>query len=237
MQFNFGFFSSLLLIFFVHGLVYAALILRKGIVKQSKAEKWLSAFIFLCVLYVAQWMLGFAGWYDTQPYREILFYTPFHHLFFIGPVMFFYVQSLLNPSFKFGKKEWLQLLPGILYILYCIVMVVADKIILSQKYFVADNRDRDFDNWYQKAGLCSMLIYFCITLRYYNLYKKLMAQVISYTDTVLFKWIKRFLISFLLMQLLQIGFNVFWRYFPPKNGYTASAWFYLSFAYLNLEPF
>ena len=229
MQFNFGFFSSMLLIFFVHGLVYAALLLRKGFVNKSKAEKWLSAFMLLCVLYIAQWMLGFAGWYDTQPYREILFYTPFHHLFFIGPVMFFYVQSLLNPSFKFGKKERLQLLPGILYILYCVVMVVADKIILSEKYFVADNRDRDFDNWYQYAGLVSMLVYFFITLRYYNLYKKFMAQVISYTDTVLFKWIKRFLIAFLMMQLLQIGFNIYWHYFPPKNSYTAGAWFYLAF--------
>ena len=230
MHFDFGFFSSLLLVFFLHGLVYAALLLKKGIGNKSKPEKWLSAFIFLCVLYVAQWMLGFAGWYDTQPYREILFYTPFHHLFFIGPVMFFYVQSLLNPSFKFGKKEWLQLLPGILYIVYCIVMVVADKIILSEKFFVADNRDRDFDNWYQYAGLVSMLVYFFITLRYYNLYKKFMAQVISYTDTVLFKWIKHFLVAFLMMQLLQIGFSTYWYYFPPKNSYEAGAWFYLAFA-------
>ena len=229
MRFDFGFFSSTLLIFFVHGLVYSALLLRKGINIQSAAEQWLSLFIFLCVLFIAPWMLGFAGWYDNQPYREILFYTPLQHLFFIGPVMFFYVQSLLNPSFKFGKKEWLHLLPGILYLLYCLVMVVADKFLLSQKYFIADNMDRDFDKWYQYTGLASMLIYFFITLRYYNLYKKLMAQVISYADVVLFKWVKHFLLAFLMMQLLKIGFEVFSKFFPFLNSYAGSAWFFLAF--------
>jgi hypothetical protein len=42
MHFEFGFHSSLLLIFFVHGLVYAALLLRKGIRNESRSDKWLS---------------------------------------------------------------------------------------------------------------------------------------------------------------------------------------------------
>ncbi len=230
MRFDFGFFSSLLLIFFVHGLVYAVLLLRKGIINQSTPEKWLSLFIFLCVLFIAPWMLGFAGWYDNQPYREILFYTPLQHLFFIGPVMFFYVRSLLNPSFSFGKKEWLHLLPGVLYLLYSIVMVVADKLILKEVYFLADGMDRDFDNWYQKLGFASMLFYFFITIRYYNLYKKLMVQVVSYADVVLFKWVKRFLIAFLMMQLLNIGFEIFGSIFPALKTYAGSAWFFLAFA-------
>jgi hypothetical protein len=117
MLFNFSFYSSLLLIFFVHGLVYAVLLLRKGIRNESQSEKWLSLFLLLCTFFIAPWMLGFAGWYDNQPYRDFLFYMPMQQLYFIGPIIFFYVQSLLNPSFKFGKKEWWQMLPGILY--YC----------------------------------------------------------------------------------------------------------------------
>lgn len=114
MLFQFGFYSSLLLIFFVHGLVYSGLLWRKSIINESRSDKWLALFLLLCSLFIAPWMIGFAGWYDAQPYRDILFYTPFQQLYFIGPVVFFYVQSLLNPSFRFGKKEWLHLLPGIL---------------------------------------------------------------------------------------------------------------------------
>ena len=172
MHFEFGFYSSLLLIFFVHGLVYAALLLRKGIRNESRSDKWLSLFLLLCALFISPWMFGFAGWYDNQPYRDFLFYIPMQHLYFMGPVIFFYVQSLLNPSFRFGKKEWLHLLPGILYLLYSLTMFVTDKLILKHYYFLADEMDRDFDYWYQASGLLSMLIYFFISLRYYSLYKK-----------------------------------------------------------------
>src|SRR5688572_25386204 len=112
MLFDFNRFSSLLLIFFVHGLVYSILLYRKSMVNETRSDKWLGLFLLLCILYISPWMVGFAGWYDNQPYRDILFFVPFQQLFFIGPVIFFYVQSLLNPSFRFGKKEWLHLIPG-----------------------------------------------------------------------------------------------------------------------------
>ena len=230
MRFEFGFYSSMLLIFFAHGIVYALLLFKKGIKNESASDKWLALFLLLCVLYIAPWMLGFGGWYDNQPYRDILFYTPMQHLFFMGPVIFFYVQSLLNPSFKFGRKEWLHLLPGILYLLYSLVIIVTDKIILKKYYFLADGMDRDFDGWYQKSGLISMILYFVISLRYYKLYKKLMVQVISYADTVLFKWVKNFLFAFLLMQLLQVFFYVASFAFPALDSYIGSWWFFFSFA-------
>ena len=230
MYFQFGLRSSLLLIFFVHGLVYAILLWRKGVVNETVSDKWLSAFLFLCVLYISPWMLGFAGWYDTQPYRDILFYMPMQHLFLIGPVIFFYVQSLLNPSFKFGKKEWLHLLPGVLYILYNIVMVVTDKFILKEYYFLADGTDRDFDAWYQYSGFASMLFYFFISMRYYGLYKKLMLQVISYADLVLFKWVRNFLFAFLSMQILQLLFFILSKVNPFFGDYIGSWWYFFLFS-------
>lgn len=230
MYFQFGLRSSLLLIFFVHGLVYAVLLFRKGVVNESVSDKWLSAFLLICVLYISPWMLGFGGWYDKQPYRDILFYMPMQHLFLMGPIVFFYVQSLLNPSFKFGKKEWLHLLPGILYIVYSIVMVVTDKLILKKYYFLADGTDRDFDPWYQYAGFFSMLFYFIVCMRYYGLYKKLMLQVISYADVVVFKWVRNFLVALLCMQILQIAFFILGKINPFFNDYVGSWWYFFMFA-------
>ena len=230
MFFQFGLRSSLLLIFFVHGLVYAILLWLKGVLNESVSDKWLSAFLFLCVLYISPWMLGFAGWYDAQPYRDILFYMPMQQLLLIGPVIFFYVQSLLNPSFKFRKKECLHLLPGILYILYSIVMVITDKLILKEYYFLADGIDRDFDAWYQYCGFTSMLFYFFISMRYYGLYKKLMLQVISYADMVLFKWVRNFLFAFLSMQVLQLIFFVLSKMNPFFGGYIGSWWYFFIFS-------
>jgi AraC-like DNA-binding protein len=230
MLFQFGFYSSLLLISFSQGIIYSVLLFAKAIKTENKSNYWLSLFIFLCSLYIAPWMLGFAGWYDNQPYRDILFYTPFQHLFFVGPIIFFYTQSLLNPSFQFSKKEAIHLLPGLIYLLYSIAIWVYDKFIFGDYYFYKDGMDKDFDFWYQKLGLVSMIVYFIFSIRYYNVYKKLIFQVVSYADSILFKWIKTYLIAFLVMLLLPILFDFIGFFYPQIQSYKGSWWFYLFFS-------
>lgn len=230
MVFNFNFYSSLLLITFTQGLIYSVLLLKKGIQTETKSNYWLSIFIFLCSLFVAPWMLGFAGWYDNQPYRDILFYTPFQHLFFIGPIIYFYTQSLLNPSFRLTKKSFWHLIPGIVYVLYTLFMWIYDKYIFGGYYFYKDGMDKDFDNNYHTAGLISMTVYFIASIRYYNLYRKLMLQVASYADSILFKWIKTYLYSFLIMLIMPIVFDIITFFYPELNSYTGNWWFFLFFS-------
>ncbi|MDN3676264.1 helix-turn-helix transcriptional regulator [Flavobacterium paronense] len=175
-------------------------------------------------------MLGFAGWYDNQPYRDFLFYTPFQHLLFIGPIIYCYTQSLLNPAFRLSKSNFFHLIPGILYLLYSLFMWIYDKYIFKDYYFYKDGIDKDFESWYHNLGLISMAIYFIASIRYYNLYRKLMLQVVSYADSILFKWIKTYLYSFLIMLVLPILFNVITVFYPQLNSYTGSWWFFLFFS-------
>jgi AraC-like DNA-binding protein len=232
MLFQFGFYSSLLLITFSQGIIYSVLLLLKAIRTETSSNYWLSFFIFLCSLYIAPWMLGFAGWYDNQPYRDFLFYTPFQHLFFIGPVIYFYTQSLLNPSFRLSKRAMYHLIPGILYLLYSLLIWMYDQFIFKGYYFYKDGADKDFDKWYQNAGLLSMIIYFIMSIRYYNLYRKLMYQVVSYADSVLFRWIKTYLYAFLVMLLLPIVFELISVFYPELNSYTGTWWFFLFFSFI-----
>lgn len=230
MLFEFNRFSSLLLVFFIHGLVYAILLYRKSWIQETRSDKWLSLFLFLCILYIAPWMVGFAGWYDTQPYRDILFYIPFHQLYFIGPVIFFYVQSLLNPSFRFGGKLWWHFAPGFLYLIFSVVIFITDKVVLKRYYFLSNGEDPDFDLWYQVTGFGSMLFYFFLSLRYYSLYKKVIVQVISYAGAVLFRWIRNFLVAFLIMLCLRLIFFIMGQFI--NLGYWDNWWYFMVFAIL-----
>ncbi|NNT71965.1 helix-turn-helix transcriptional regulator [Flavobacterium sp. IMCC34852] len=230
MLFQFGFYSSLLLITFSQGIIYSILLLKKAILTEGKSNYWLSFFIFLCSLYIAPWMLGFAGWYDNQPYRDILFYVPFQHLLLIGPVIYFYTQSLLNPSFQLTRKNFLHFIPGIGYLFYILGLWIYDKFIVNDYYFYKDGLDKDFESWYQNIGLISMMIYFLVSIRYYNLYRKLMFQVVSYADTVLFKWIKTYLYAFLIMLSLPLVLDIVSSFYPDIDSYTGTWWFFLFFS-------
>ncbi len=228
MQFEFGFYSSILLIFFVHMLVYSVLLYTKYRKQQLPSALWLSLFLLLAVLYIMPWMLGFAGWYNTQPYRDILFYVPFQHLFLIGPVIFFYIQSILNPAFRFTKKDYIHFLPGILYMLYCIVMFVYDAYIIKEYYFLKDGQDRDFDTWYQIAGFISMAMYFYVSITYYYRYKKIVSQVLSNATDFAFVWIRNFLIAFLTIIIARLIYTIF-AIFVNMN-YENTWWYFLSFS-------
>jgi AraC-like DNA-binding protein len=230
MIFDFNFYSSLLLVTFSQGILYTFLLLKKGISTGIKSNYWLSLFVLICSLYVAPWMLGFAGWYDNQPYRNFMFYTPFQHLFFVGPLMFFYIQSLLNPAFRVNKKQFLHLIPGILYIIYNIFMIVYDKFIIKQIYFYSDGMDKDFDGWYHTIGEISMVCYFIISLIYYNRYRKLIVQISSNADSILFRWIKTYLIAFLVMILLPFVFDFLKQFINEDNAYKNDWWFFLSYS-------
>lgn len=229
MHFDFSAKSGLLLIFFFHGLVFCFLLLKKSWQNQDKASLWLSLFVFLCALYIAPFMLGYAGWYSREFSRNIMFYVPFQQLLLIGPVIYFYTQSLLNKSFKISKKDLWHFLPALAYLGYTLIVFVTDQLILHQYYFYADGRDIDLDPWYQVAGLVSMLVYLYLSLRYYAVYKKIAFEVVSFADSILFNWIQRYLLALLLISLLRVLFFIL---NPEWDEFGSKFWYYLCFSIL-----
>ena len=227
--FSFNEMSSVLLIFFINALVFSFLLLRNGIQKNSQSSKWLAAFIFLGGLYICPFMFGYAGWYSKTAYREFLFFVPFQQLFLIGPVLFFYIQSLLKGNFKITKKDLIHFLPAILYFGYSLIVFVVDKLVLDEFYFYADGKDKDLSVWYQVAGLVSMLFYLILSLKYYRDYRKFSQDEVSFADEVSYKWINYFLIVFGIILLLRVLFfilNPEWWEFGSKF------WYYLCFSIL-----
>lgn len=229
MYFSFDSKSSLLLVFFLHALVFSLLLFIKAIQDEHRPSYWLSAFSLLSGLYIAPFMLGYAGWYSQQPYRDLLFYIPFQQLFFLPPVLYFYIKTLLNPAYILNQNDRLHFLPGLGYLFYALTVFVADKWILHTHYFYADGQDKDFSPWYQVAGFISLLIYSLLSLRVYVRYKEISYQTVSFADAILFAWVKRFLIALLLLLLLR---GLFFLVNPEWDQFGRKFWYYLSFSIL-----
>lgn len=234
MLFNFNKYSGLLLIFFVHGLTYAILLLRKGIKNDRDSDKWLSIFLILSILFICPWMLGYAGWYNGKvcmECRNFMFYMPFQHTLLMGPVIYFYVLSLLNPQFTFIRRYWIHLIPAFLYIIWNVIVVFTDRIILK-KYFLMDGEnDPDFQIWYIVAGILSLLYYLILSLRYYKSYRKFIVQELSFADSVSFQWVQNFLIACFIYFLSTLVFNML-DLFNLVGDTKGAWWYYLFFAFI-----
>lgn len=229
MFFDFSLKSSLLLIFFLHGLVFSALLFIKSLQTTNKSNYWLGLFTVLCSLYISPFMLGYAGWYSKLPYRDILFYIPFQQLFLLPPVLYFYFKTLLDKSFSFSRKDFIHFLPAILYFIYSLIVFITDKIVLNEYYFYNDGKDKDLSGWYQIAGFLSLAWYLIQSLKLYKKYKRLTYNTVSFADSIMFKWSQMFLIAFLLLLTIR---GLFFIINPEWDEFGKKFWYYLFFSIL-----
>ncbi len=233
MHFNFNVYSSLLLVFFVHAVVYACMLAYRSRKQGRLSDGLLATFLFLAALYIVPWMTGFAGWYDDRegPYRNILFYTPFVHGLFMGPLLYFYLKSLTNFEFRLQRKDMLHFLPGILYLLWCLIVVVVDRLILKRYFLMNGKEDPDFASWYQWLQRISILTYLVVSVRYYREYRRYAVEELSFAELADFRWLRNFLLAFgmltalpLVMELLQL--------LPPLRDldYVGSWYYFVAFS-------
>lgn len=227
--FSFNEKSALLLIFFFNGIVFSFLLLKRGIIQQNSNNKWLSFLLFLCSLYLAPYMLGYANWYSKKLTREILFFVPFMQVLVIGPVVYFYIKSLLNSKFQFSKKDWIHFIPGFLYLLYSLIVFVMDKFIVDEFYFYSDYKDKDLKTWYQVLGLASMIYYLILSLKKYLSYKKRIFDVVSYADSIVFRWIQNFLLAFLSLLIFRV---IFFLANPQWEEFGNHFWYFICFSFV-----
>jgi AraC-like DNA-binding protein len=234
MYFDFNWRSSLLLIFFFHGLVYAFLFFRKAYQKEHPSDNWLGFFLIMCILYICPWMLGYAGWYwgtECLECRNFMFYVPMNHTLLMGPVIFMYIRTLLNPGFEFSKLDRWHFVPGIAYIIWTIVVAVTDLLVLKRYYLMDGQNDPDFDTWYQAIGFFSLLIYLVLSLRYYLMYRAFIVQELSFADNLQFKWVRNFLIACFLYFFSTVLLDIL-RLAGVDIGYQDTWWYYLLFAFI-----
>lgn len=234
MYFDFNWRSSLLLIFFFHGLVYAFLLFRKAYQQERPSDNWLGFFLVMSILYICPWMLGFAGWYwgtECLECRNFMFYVPMNHTLLMGPVIYMYIRSLLNPGFTFNKMDRWHFVPGFAYILWTIIVAVTDLLVMKRYYLMDGQNDPDFDTWYQAIGFISLLIYLMLSLRYYLMYRAFIVQELSFADTVQFKWVRNFLIACFLYFFSTIFLDIL-RLVGVNIGYQDTWWYYLLFAFI-----
>ena len=116
MFFQFGPRSALLLPFVLPGAVAALWLLGRAWRRGAAADALLALLIALPTLSVAQWMLGYAGWYDSHNgYSTVMFYVPWNLGLALGPAYYLYFRSLTNQEFRW-RPQGRHLLPGLLEI-------------------------------------------------------------------------------------------------------------------------
>ncbi|PWS29335.1 AraC family transcriptional regulator [Pedobacter yonginense] len=231
MLFEFGLQSCLLLIFFFHILVYSFLFFKRSLNQDNYADRLVGWFLLIAALLIVPFMVGFAGWYDNQPYRDVLFFVPFVHSLFIGPLLYFYTRSIFNYSFRIKGMDWLHFLPGFMYLMATIGTSLIDILYYKGYHFTNEGEDADFADWYTLLSTFSVLAYLFLAIRYYNQYKRYTAMATSFADQASLKWLRNFLYAFALLSVLPVVRLILANFeFFERMRYFGPWYYYLGFA-------
>ncbi|MEM1120064.1 MAG: AraC family transcriptional regulator [Bacteroidota bacterium] len=211
MPFYFDSYSVLLLIGFLQGMVYTILLGIRGFQEDKLSDKLLAVLLLLVSCHIAQYMLGFAGWYNNDEgvgngwYSTFMFYFPFHNVLWIGPVFYFYFRSLTNDDFQFSRKDIWHFVPGLVYFSIILgtflVDVVYTKWITQAEFPLhfgtqgvwSDFRQRTIDSIFNTLGTISFVIYLILTARIYRQYRQYINDNYADTETIQFNWIRNIL--------------------------------------------
>jgi AraC-like DNA-binding protein len=218
----------LLLPFVVPGTALVLHLLVRAARYGSLPDGLLALLLLLNVLPVTQWMLGYAGWYDSHDgYSTFMFYMPWQPWLAWGPTFYLYCRSLTNQEFEL-RGHWLHLLPGLLlvgaYAMAALYDLGWSRALHRQAlpfHFGTKGEAANFldflsapANW---LGYALMLSYGLATLRLFRRYRRYLDDNFSDTARLRFRGLRDLLAAALLGLLLWLGFEVLNRIIGPLS--------------------
>ena len=234
MLFQFGAHSALLLPFVVPGAVATLWLLLRAARRGSLPDALLALLILLPTCTVSQWMLGYAGWFDSHDgYSTFMFYVPWQLSLLLGPGYYLYFRSLTNQEFRLGPRAWRHLLPGLAQVgLFAGVALLdlglrrglhhqALPDFFGTKGTAAAWRDGLFEplNW---LGVLLLLAYGLRTLAAYRRYRRYLDDNFSDSERLRFAGLRQLLVLQALVLLSVAGYSVLNKLF---NFSYDAAWY------------
>ncbi len=194
--------SILIFICILQGLIFAGLLVNRGIKQKTKADLWLALLLVALSSSLITPFIGFANVYDLNQW---LTYFPFSINFLPPVLVWFYVLSLTNSHWKLSRKDLLLLIPTVLYLVFRFSI-----------FFQSEAWKGWFDKAYYRpfAGpfvfatefAWSVLILYW-SIRHYQKYRKWLDENFSDTEKLKFDWLRNFLYTFSTILLLGALFD------------------------------
>jgi len=183
--------SILLFFCILQSIVFAALLIYRGLKKHSTCDFWLAGLLVLLSLDNVPHFIGFAGVYDA--YHD-LSYFPFENPFAIGAIIYLYVQTLTKSERAFSRRDILLFLPALGYFAYRTLIFLQP---LSFKDWFDDKVHVPFVMPFLTiaAILCNS-IFLYRSIRHYRHYRYWLNANFSDTEAIKFDWLRNFLYLF-----------------------------------------
>jgi AraC-like DNA-binding protein len=210
-----GFLITIILLGAVQGFIVSILLFFSK--KNRRSNRILAALIFLITLACFNMYGNYKDWFNSSLLRFITDLLPMVIIMPFGPLIYFYVQSFLDPQFKITKKQRrhfypviIDLVPSLVVIIYVLGLIA--KLIKNNPgpwgAFIDDyNVYADIPRW------ISVTFYVWQSAKYLSAYKLKHKGALN-GQAVNFKWLQQIIRAQMIFQIIWLAYLI--PYVIPK---------------------
>jgi AraC-like DNA-binding protein len=228
---RFGPMSITLLVGALYGLLFAALLLASP--SNRVANRFLALLMLAFVLRMVPYIIGFAGYYDAYPW---LSFAPYNVSLAFGPLLYFYVRSLSQPTLPQGWG-WHFAPVATQFAYYCIIFAqpLEFKNAWDSQWHVALIHPAEL-----VFTFASMGAYWQASWRRLSAYESWMAAHVSQLEDHRLHWVRNFLVAIAITMLLWLCMVAYERFVAPlryAHRFPFYVWLGVLVYYLGTEGF
>ncbi len=192
--------------------VYSALILLLNRNNQ-KANRFLA----LLLIFISLWLVdAFFNASEIYLQNPDFYFKPIYYSFAFGPLIYFYVKSLISNSFEFRKQDWLHFIP--VFIQAGLYWILNFQSYAYKRTFWFDIHQPityriEFD-----GTLISLMVYLYLSIRLTSKYQSWVKEHFSEISKVNLNWLK-LVLSVLILWSTQWLFELILREFFDQFYY------------------
>ncbi|MCA8829177.1 helix-turn-helix domain-containing protein [Hymenobacter pini] len=198
--------------------VVAQALLAAGLLWMAPANRLPNRFLALLMLSIALWLLdGFFRVANIYGQSANWYFAPIYYSFAFGPLLYFYVRSLINHSFRFEKRHWWHFAPVALQAgLYWWLRLAP----YSTRLWFWEHVHRPFTYRLEFIGTwLSLTVYLLLSLRLLREYGRWLTDNFSEVSQLRLQWLRVLLVAvgvvsaqWLLEVVLREFFGLYYEY-------------------------
>jgi len=159
-------------------------------------------------------------------YHKVIFILG-HLAFLVGPLLYFYIKSLLEFRFSFSKNDWLHILPFVAAIVSAVFIVQQ-----NESFYILSYPGRIY---YSGAVVVQSFGYIAASFKNLQSYGLTFKSFLSYIDNSKLAWVRFFVSGFIIVWLIHFQLFVGWDVLqkPQWCPYVTSLYFLTAFLFFN----
>jgi AraC-like DNA-binding protein len=203
MIFASGFFNTIILLGAVQGIIVSSMLF--SLKKNRQSNRLLSVLIFLIALASFNLYANYQNWFNSHILQFVSNFVPMIIVMPLGPLLYFYIKSSLDPNFKITKKQRVYFYPVIIDFVPQLTVIIY---VIGLYAGVFKNNPKPWGNFIDNYNVyadiprwMSVSFYVWISAKYLRAFKeKNNGALNGHTNN--FKWLQQFIRVFFVFQVI-----------------------------------